>query len=63
MPIRKVSPVKAFGVIGGVKPFIKFNDVGSNGLVVAIKGANMADRINSIATAADTIATGEWRKA
>jgi hypothetical protein len=46
-----------------VKPFIKFNEDGSNGFVGAINGAKMDDNINNVATNEDTTATGDRWKA
>ena len=59
----KLSPVKALGVMGEVKPFIRFSEAGSNGLVTANSGAKTAIRISAIDTKADTMATGDRRKA
>ena len=58
----KVSPVNAFGSSGGVKPFIRFSDAGSKGLVGATKSASTASRIRITTIENDTIVTGERLK-
>ena len=61
VPRTKRSPVKAFSVPGGVKPFMRFSVAGSNGSCGATQGAKSAASTSARTTAADTIATGERR--
>ena len=62
VPIKNVSPVKAFGFIGAVKPFIRFKLAGSNGFVGAIKFANKASNIKVKTTINDINAMGAFKK-
>ena len=59
---KNVSPVKALGSIGGVNPFIKFNELGSNGLVGATRSASIAIRIKSKTMTKETIVIGDRLK-
>ena len=62
VPRTKVSPVNAFGSSGGVKPFIRFSEAGSKGLVGATKSASNASRISVMTIVKDTMVTGERLK-
>ena len=57
-PITKLWPVNMLGVIGGVKPFIRFSEAGSNGFVGAISGARIAMMNRNSTTAAASMASG-----
>ena len=54
--------MKAFGVIGGVNPFIRFRLAGSNGLVGAISGAKTEDSTMRLTTNKEITATRERLK-
>jgi hypothetical protein len=62
VPIKKTSPVKAFGSSGAVKPFIKFKLAGSNGFVGAIKLANTASNISVETRTNEITAIGDLTK-